>query len=171
MKMKTLFYTLCILLIVLLQTTILHYISIKGVMPNLVIVFIIVTAFMRGSAEGAAVGFFAGLAMDMMFGNILGFYALLGFYLGFSIGSMNKGIFKENLLLVIFFTFIFSIAYEVVVYVINNIMSGSINLLYPLTTIILPEAIYNSVISILIYPLILKAGRYFDRSGKLSRKY
>ncbi len=171
MKMKILFYTLCILLIVLLQTTILHYISIKGVMPNLVIVFIIVTAFMRGSAEGAAVGFFAGIALDMMFGNILGFYALLGFYLGFSIGSMNKGIFKENLLLVIFFTFSFSIAYEVVVYVINNIMSGSINLLYPLTTIILPEAIYNSVISILTYPLILKAGRYFDRSGKLSRKY
>lgn len=171
MKIKTLFYTLFILLIILLQTTLFQYIAIRGVMPNLAIVFIIVTAFMRGSPEGAAVGFFAGLALDMMFGNVLGFYALLGFYLGFFVGSLNKGIYKENLLLVVFFTFIFSIVYEVVVYVINNIMSGSIDLLYPFTAIILPEAIYNSAFSILIYPLILKAGKYFDRSGKLPRKY
>jgi rod shape-determining protein MreD len=170
MKKKALFYFFFIFLFLLLQTTLLKYAAIRGVKPNVIIVFIIVTALLRGGAEGGTVGFFAGLALDMMFGGVLGFHALLGFYLGIAAGSVNKNLFRENMLVVIFFTFMFSVAYESVVFIINNIMSGNIRFLYALTSVILPEAVYNSALVVLILPLLIKADRWFKGSARQARK-
>ena len=86
MKQKLVFYTFFIIIFLLLQTTLLGYARVYDVAPNLLVVLVIVAAFMRGSVEGAAVGFFAGFAMDLMFGRTLGFYALLGIYLGVAAG-------------------------------------------------------------------------------------
>ena len=171
MKLKILFYSFFIFMFLLLQTTLLDYAAIYGITPNILIVFIIVTALIRGNVEGGTVGFFAGLALDMMFGSILGFYALMGFYLGIAAGSINRRLFRENLLVVLFFTFVYSVVYETVVYIINNIMSGQMELLYPLTRVILPEAVYNCAVSVLIYALLIKADRRFAGTGKLARKY
>ncbi|MGE5613379.1 MAG: rod shape-determining protein MreD [Bacillota bacterium] len=171
MKKRILFYFFFIFLFLLLQTTLLQYAEIYGVKPNIIIVFIVVTALLRGGAEGGAVGFFAGLALDMMFGGVLGFHALLGLYLGIAAGSVNKNLFRENMLVVIFFTFVFSIAYESLVFIINNIMSGDIKLLYAFTSVILPEAVYNSVMVAFILPLLIRADRWFKGSVKQARKY
>lgn len=171
MKLKILFYSFYIFIFLLLQTTLLDYAAIYSVTPNILIVFVIVTALIRGNAEGGAVGFFAGLAVDMLFGSVLGFYALLGFYLGIAAGSINRRLFRENLLVVLFFTFVYSVVYETVVYILNTIMSGNIELLNPLTRVILPEAVYNSAVAVLIYALLIRADRRFAEAGKLAGKY
>lgn len=171
MKRRLLFYSFFIIIILLLQTTLLKYAAIYGVTPNILIVFVIVTALIRGNVEGGFTGFFAGLAVDMLFGSVLGFYAMLGFYLGIAAGSINRRLFRENLLVVLFFTFVYSVVYEMVVYIINTIMSGSLELLYPFTMVILPEAIYNSAVAVLIYMLMIRADRRFGETGKMVRKY
>lgn len=171
MKIKVLFYFFFILLFLLLQTTLIGYTAIYGVTPNILIVFVIVTALVRGNVEGGAAGFFAGFALDMMFGSVLGFYALLGLYLGIATGSINRRLFRENLLVVVFFTFVYSIVYESVVYILNTIMSGNMELLYPLTRVILPEAVYNCLVAVLMYALLIRADRRFTETDKLARKY
>ena len=171
MKKKLIFYFFFILLFLLLQTTLLHHVAIYGVVPNILLVFIIVTALLRGDAEGSAVGFFAGLFVDMMFGNILGFYALLGLYLGIAVGATNKKIFRENILIAVFFTFVYSLAYESLVYIINNIMSADMRFTYALTATILPEAAYNCVAVLFIFPLIIRAGKWFDGKEKRAKNY
>jgi len=171
MKKKILFYLSFILLFLLLQTTLLQYVEVFGVKPNLLVVFIITVALLRGSEEGAAVGLFAGLAADMMFGGVLGFYALFGFYLGISVGIFNKRLFKENLLIAVFFTFVYSVAYESVIYIVNNIMNTDMGFLYAFTRIILPEAAYNSAAAVLIFPLAIRADHWFEEKDKLIRKY
>ena len=155
MKKKLLFYFFFILLSLLLQTTLLHYMAIYGVVPNILLVFTIVTALLRGDAEGGA----------------LGFYALLGLYLGIAVGATNKKLFRENILIAVFFTFVYSVAYESLVYIINNIMSGDMKFLYALTATILPEAAYNCVVAVLIFPLIIRAGKWFDGKEKRVRSY
>ncbi len=171
MKRKILFYFFFIIFFLLLQTTLLQYTRIHGIIPNILLVFTIVTALIRNSNEGAAVGFFAGLCIDIQFGGILGFNALLGFYLGIAAGFVTKRVYRENLMIVAFFTFVYSIAYETIVYLINNIMAADFQLIFAFINVILPEAIYNCVVSILLFPLILKAGRRFDASGASARKY
>lgn len=171
MRFKILFYSICILLFLLLQSTLLQYVRIYNVIPNLMVVFIILTALIRGNVEGGVVGFFAGLVLDMMFGKLLGFYALLGMYLGIAVGSVNRRLYRENLLVVVFFTFVASALYETAVYLINTFMSGNINLIFPLTGIILPEALYNSVAAIFLYALVIRMNRRFEEASKAARKY
>ena len=155
----------------MLQTTLLHYAAIVGVIPNILIVFVIITGLLRGNIEGGTVGFFAGLATDMLFGGILGFYALLGLYLGIAAGSVSRRLFRENLLVAVFFTFVYSGLYESLIYVINNIMSGNMHYLYALTAVILPESIYNSVIALLMFPLLIRAEGWFGGKESTVRKY
>lgn len=171
MKFKIPFYTICILLFLLLQSTLLQYIRIYNVIPNLLVVFIILVALIRGNVEGGVVGFFAGLALDMLFGSLLGFYALLGMYLGIAVGSVNRRLYRENILVVVFFTFAATVIYETVVYFLNTFMSGNINLIFPLTGIILPEAVYNSAAAIFIYVFMIRTNRRFEELGKTARKY
>lgn len=171
MKLKVLFYSFFILLILTIQTTLLDYISIYGVKPNVLIVFIIVCALLRGDAEGGAVGFFAGLSLDLMFGGIIGFYAMLGYLLGVAAGSVNKRMFRDNILVVLFFTLVYSIAYETIVYILNNIMSGDINLIYPFSRIILPEALYNCIAAFPVYALLITVDRRFKKADKKIRQY
>ena len=171
MKRKILFYLFFIIFFLLLQTTLLKHVSIFGVMPNILITFTIVTAIVRNSTEGSVVGFFSGLCIDMQFGSVLGFHALLMLYLGMAAGSISKRVYRENLMIVVFFTFVYSVAYEAAVYLINNIINADIRLIFAFTNVILPEAIYNCAVSILLFPLVLKAGRKFDASGAVARKY
>lgn len=171
MRFKILFYSICILLFLLLQSTLLQYIRIYSVIPNLLVVFIILTALIRGNVEGAVVGFFAGLALDMLSGKLLGFYTLLGMYLGIAVGSVNRRLYRENLLVVVFFTFAASVLYETAVYFLNTFMSGDIELLYPLTHRILPEALYNSVAAVFLYAFVIRTNRRFEEKSKAARKY
>ena len=171
-------YTACIILIILLQTTLLGYFEIFNVKPNLMIIFIVAVALLRGNIEGAAVGFFTGLIQDMLAGRVLGFYALLGFYLGLCVGSVNKRLFRENFLVIIFFTFVSSVAYEFAIFFMSTILPSvfqgnglQIDLLYPVKNIILPEALYNSLISIFMYIFVIKLNYKFEDISKSARKY
>jgi len=174
MRFKVVIYTVCIFLIIVLQTTVLEYIKILNIKPNLPVVLVVVVAFLQGNVEGAIVGFFAGLAQDIVSGKIIGFYALLGLYLGLAVGSVNKRLYRDNLLIVIFFTFISTILYEAIVFFIisfNSIIKGNTYFLYALRGVVLPEAIYNSVMSVFIYLIIRKFSFKFEKLDKASRKY
>jgi len=165
MKIKIPVYTVCIIAIILLQSTVLDYIKIYNVKPNLIIVFTVSVALLNGNIEGAIVGFFAGLSQDIATGKLIGFYALLGLYLGLAVGSINKRLYRDNIFVVIFFTFISTIVYESTVYFLwslRSIISGQVNLLYPLKAVILPEVVYNSAISVFVYIFVIKLTRTFE---------
>lgn len=174
MKAKVFLYTVCILVIVLVQSTILEYARIYNIKPNLMIVFVICVAFLRGSSEGAVIGFFMGLLQDMLFGRVLGFYALLGMYLGLTVGMINKRLYRDNFLVIVFFTFVSTIVYETAVFILtslNIIINGQVNLLYPMGKVILPEAVYNSVTAIFVYIFVIKLNFKFEEMDRSVRKY
>ncbi|HEX3028351.1 MAG TPA: rod shape-determining protein MreD [Clostridia bacterium] len=171
MKIKILVYTVCIFVIVLLQSTILDYIKIFNIKPDLSVIFVVSVALLRGNVEGAVVGFFCGLLHDMVTGRILGFYALLGMYLGLIIGSVNKRLYRENFLVIIFFTFISSIGYELAVCLLNYLFIGKIDLIYSVRRTIFPESVYNSIVSVFIYVFVIKLNDRFQSVKKISRKY
>lgn len=171
MKSKILFYSFFIFAILLFQTTLLHYAAVYGITPNILVVFIIITALVRGNIEGSVAGLFAGLAADMLFGGVIGFYALMGFYLGIAAGSVNRRMFRDNLLVALVFTFAYSVLYEAIVYIVNNIMGGEMELLYALSRVILPEAVYNCAAAVPVYWLVMKADKRFAGMEKKARKY
>lgn len=171
MRIKILIYTVSIFLIVLIQSSVLDYVEIFNVKPNLLLIFIVATALLRGNVEGAVIGFISGLSQDIVSGKLLGFYSLLGLYLGLIIGSVNKRLYRENFFLIIFFTFISTVVYEYIVYLLGIFFRGKGDLLYPFQNVIFPEAIYNCALSVFIFMIAIRMNRAFENANKMARKY
>ena len=87
MKSKiTLFFMIFISF--LLQCTVMHVISIGSITPNLILILCVSMGLMRGRKSGMWTGFFCGFLVDMFYGSVFGFYALIyicteSFYLRF----------------------------------------------------------------------------------------
>jgi len=179
MKWKYVLLAACIFFIAVLQSTVLDYARVFNVKPNLFILFIISFALIRGNVEGATVGFFTGLTQDIISGKMLGFYALMGLYLGLAAGSLNKRLYRENIIVVIFFSFVSTLAYESVVYLtyewgiyfFSSLVKNQIDILFALKNIILPEAVYNSVVSVFMHAIVIRLTDRFESAEKPVGKY
>jgi len=83
------------LLVLVVQTTLLRYMALGGLTPDLTLVWIVYVAVRRGQIPATVVGFFAGVALDLLSGNdgMLGLAALAKTAGGFLAGyfySENK---------------------------------------------------------------------------------
>ena len=80
----------------LLQCTVFKALAIASISPNLLIVVVASFGFMRGKKEGLFVGFFSGLLLDVMFGSVIGFYALMYMYIGYMNGFFKRIFFPDD---------------------------------------------------------------------------
>ena len=80
-----------------LQSTLFKQLSFDGISPNLLIVLTSAFGFMYGPGCGLTVGFFSGLLIDIFFGDVLGFYALIYMYIGYINGIFQTIFYKEDI--------------------------------------------------------------------------
>jgi rod shape-determining protein MreD len=83
------------LLVLVVQTTLLRYMALGGLTPDLILIWVVVIAIRRGQIPATVAGFCAGLALDLLSGNdgMLGLAALTKTAAGFLAGyfySENK---------------------------------------------------------------------------------
>lgn len=159
MRSKIILYTILIFTFVTTQVTILNFINLFGITPNLVIILIVSISLLQGRIDGPTVGFFTGLCLDAVIGIALGLHALIGMLLGLALGNINKRFFKENILVMAICTFISTILYETAITFASYIYSVKINYLLTLKTIILPEALLNSVLGAVVFFIIVRINR------------
>jgi rod shape-determining protein MreD len=85
---------LLLIAIVLIQTTILPYLRVFGVVADLGLVATVAVAYREGPETGAIFGFAAGLSMDLFLQTPLGLsalaYALTGYFIGVLQGGMLR---------------------------------------------------------------------------------
>ena len=74
---RKLILAVLILLAFVLQGTVFQTLSIASIVPNLLLILTVSFGFMRGKKEGMFVGFFCGLLIDIFYGSMIGFYALI----------------------------------------------------------------------------------------------
>ena len=72
--------------VVLLQTTILEAVAVRGVMPDLQLILVVFLALRRGSMSGQIAGFVGGLLEDVVSLSPLGFHALVKALVGYCSG-------------------------------------------------------------------------------------
>ena len=80
---------------ILIQSTILDWISIGGVKPDISLVILIFIAHKRGSMTGQVSGFCAGLIQDFLSLSPLGFHSLIKTILGYIYGLLTENIFVD----------------------------------------------------------------------------
>lgn len=102
-KIKRIIITAVLILAAyLIQCTVLPFLEIAGIKPNLLIIVTSSIGFMRGSREGMYTGIAAGLLTDIQFGDMIGFYAMIYLLIGFINGLFRQVYFDEDIKLPLF---------------------------------------------------------------------
>ncbi len=78
----------------LVQTTVILDIRVDGASPEIMFLLPIAAGIAAGPAEGAMVGFFAGMAADLLSPTPLGMTAMVGTIVGFGVGAVS-GVVRE----------------------------------------------------------------------------
>ena len=154
-----------------LQSTVLQYIEVWNIKPNLLIMLIIYFALIRGSVEGGIIGLAGGILMDILAGKVFGIHSLLGLYIGVFTGIFNKRFFKESYFVGLLFIAIFTFVYEFLFYLINYFIWGETRIIFVLQRIIIPEVIYNCILAVPVYYFVIKVNHWIKNKKKASRKY
>lgn len=159
---------LFVLVCFILQSTVFQSLSFGGISPNLLIVITAAFGFMRGKKCGLLVGFFSGLLVDLFFGDVLCFYALIYMYIGYGNGMFKRIFFKEDIKLPMLLITVSDFVYCMTCYLLLFLLRSRFDFLYYFVHIIVPEIVYTIVITILLYPLILFVDGRLEGKAKRS---
>ncbi|MGD1830662.1 MAG: rod shape-determining protein MreD [Spirochaetaceae bacterium] len=118
--------TLIIALVVLLQSTLLQHISFYGILPDLVLIFVLFISLKGGSIKGEVIGFSGGLLLDFLSLSPLGFHCFIYAVIGFLAGYPHRNVTTESILTQFLFVTLGII--------IKNILSSLLILVFSINT-------------------------------------
>ncbi|MFH0992031.1 MAG: rod shape-determining protein MreD [bacterium] len=146
--LRSIFIVFCLLV---LQTTFIPYISIAGILPDLLLIWLMYLALKRGQIEATVAGFFVGLLQDILVTHFFGLAALSKTVSGFIAGYF----FNENKMEQTLSTYRF-VALTGMVSLLHNLLYLSIFLqgtaesfLQSLIILSVGTALYTATVSIL----------------------
>lgn len=79
-------YAVIVIVLLVIQATIVPFISLAGVTPDVLLIFVVVVALREGQIPGTITGFVVGLTSDIVAGDFLGLGALTKTIAGFTAG-------------------------------------------------------------------------------------
>lgn len=154
------------LIIYLLQTNFFNWFTIAGIKPNLVVILVLCVGLFVGKNIGLSMGIIIGLFLDLFIGRKIGVSAIMLGAIGLIGGYLDKTFSKESrvtvMLMVIGTTFI----YEFGVYSLNAIILETEYEIWTFLRIIIIEILYNTILTIIIYPLIQRVGYKIENMFK-----
>lgn len=169
MKRKIITF-LIIVVCFILESTVFRYLALASITPNLMIIVTSSFGFMRGKKSGMLVGFISGLFIDIMFGDIIGFYALIYMLIGYGNGFFQQLFYEDDIKLPLVLICASEFVYGIVIYVFLFLFSARsrFDFLYYLWNIIVPELIYTIIVTIGLYQIILHINRKLEVEEKRS---
>lgn len=149
--MRFYFLVLLMLIALFIQVTALGMVTIGGVKPDLVLIIITFNAFLRGSREGALIGFLGGLFEDLAVGSYIGMNALSMMAAGYLIGLTESKLYKDSLIMLSFLVWLSSFVAHFLNYLLLSMIEVYISPGVAFFNVIIPAATYTAVIAPLFY--------------------
>ncbi|SHE52990.1 rod shape-determining protein MreD [Desulforamulus putei DSM 12395] len=149
--MRSIVFLLLIIIALLLQSTIFTFLQVAGVKPDLILMLVVFNGFLRGSREGAFLGFLAGLAQDIFSGSYIGLNALTKMLAGYLVGLAEARFYKESVIIVSLVTFMVGILNQLACYVLLFYLNIEVAPFFALGQVIMPSAIYTGLMVPLTY--------------------
>ena len=134
--------------------------------PNLLLILTFSFGFIHGRNAGMAYGVLSGLLLDLFYSGPFGFYTLIYLYIGYVNGIFTKYYYEDYINLPLILSVLNGLWYSMYVYVFRFLIRGRLDLPYYFRNIMLPEIIFTSVTTLLIYRLFLSASRRVEEIGK-----
>lgn len=159
MRVKSIiFYAVWLFVLTIFQPTLIQAISVFGISPNVYLVFIVMTAFLRGKKEGAICGAIFGLIFDLLIGRLVGLSGILFMYLAFAVGVAEERFLNNSeVIMVSVVVFITSLLYGIVYYIAYSMVWGDIGFITAVFRVVLLESIYTTIIGFILFLPIRKS--------------
>jgi len=138
-------------LAIFFQVTLLNFFPVFGVKPDLVLIIVVFNAFLKGSREGALVGFLGGIFVDLATGSYIGMNALALMIVGYLVGFTESKIYKDSSIIVIFMVWMAAFLDQLLTYILLYSMNVQISPGVALLRVMLPAATYTAVLVPLFY--------------------
>ena len=145
-----------ILAAALLQAGLAPYLAIGGVVPNFLLVVVVTLALVEGPAAGASAGFDAGLIFELLGSGPVGPMVLVLTVTGYMAGLLHENMFAEGWLLPLTVLAIASIASTLAYGLMLDLLGSGGPFVLTFFTKILPEALYDTALGLLIYPWLAR---------------
>ena len=159
---------LLILICFLLQSTVFQTLDFGGIVPNLLIILTASFGFMRGDLAGLIIGFICGLLCDVCYGDVIGFQALIMMYIGYLNGKFSGIFYPEDVKLPMALIILSDFSFGIISYFLLFLMRGRLDFPFYLKSIIIPEVIYTTIVTVPLYPIILKLNFALETREKSS---
>ena len=163
-------------IIYFLQSNYFTWFTIAWIKPNIFVILALFIGLFLGMKYGLCFGIIYGFFLDSLIGRNIGTSSLMLGIIGLIGGYIDKNFSKDNRLMIMAMVTVTTIIYEIGLYIIQSVvLSYQIEQINILIKTLAIEIIFNMIITIIIYPLIKKAGYYvegvFKESNVLTRYF
>ena len=146
------------IVIYIMQANFFSWFTIGGIKPNLFIIFVLFISLFAGMKIGIPFGIITGLYLDIVIGKRIGTSAIMLGIIGFIGGYFDKNFSKESRFTIMLMVMGCTCIYEIGYYILQTAQL-SINVeILTFIKILIVEVIYNTILTIILYPLIQKLG-------------
>jgi rod shape-determining protein MreD len=151
----------------ILQVGLAPSMAVAGVVPNFYLLVVVTLALTTGPVEGATAGFVCGLLFDLIGTGPVGPMCLVLTLTGYIAGLLHEQMFAEGWLLPLTVFAVAALSAELAYGLILALLGESGSFWTALFTKMLPAAVYNTVLALLIYPWLAR----FLRSERPMRTF
>lgn len=157
---------ICIIFLIL-DNTLMHFISIRGIFPSLLFTFAILFSILNGYWESIYIGSFSGILQDIYFSNGFGVNSFTNLLLCLLAAYVGENIFKQKRLIPVISTFVLTLIKFIVIYTLTILLKIKMNL-----NGILVMGFYNMFIALFMYGWIYNIcnKNYMKRQWKFNEK-
>ncbi|HWI65316.1 MAG TPA: rod shape-determining protein MreD [Symbiobacteriaceae bacterium] len=140
----------------LLQSVVSSYLSIGGITPDFLLAVVVTYGLLFGWEVGLAGGVIGGLLIDLIAARFIGLHVLSYGVVGLVSGLLEGRVFKDNLLLAPSGGLVGSVASQMIIVFCFWLYGLEVAPLGALRSTLLPAALYDMVLTVLIYSRIYR---------------
>lgn len=152
-----------------LQTNFFTWFTISGIMPNLFIILTLFIGLFAGNKIGFSLGIIFGLTIDILVSQTIGITALLLGIIGLAVEYLEKSFSKDSKIMIMIVTIISTIFFELGYYIFKILKFNAIFELIPFLKILAIEILYNTILIIILYPIMQKMGNKLEEIFKIKK--
>lgn len=157
------------LIIYLLQSNLFSWFNLAGIRPNLFVILVLMIGLFLGESRGVTWGIIFGITLDFFIGKSIGISGIMLGIIGVIGGFLDKNFSKDSRLTMIIMIVITTSLYETGSYLFNHFVNDANMSISIFIKILIFENLFNVILTIILYPLIVKLGYKSEKIFKENR--
>jgi len=153
-------------IIYFLQVNFFSWFTIAGVKPNIFIIFILFISLFAGMKVGIPFGILVGLFLDIIIGKNLGTSSIMLGIIGIIGGYFDKNFSKESRITIMLMVMGSTCIFEIGTYILQIVQLSIYVEIMPFIITLLIEVLYNTILTIILYPIMQKFGYRIEENFK-----